>query len=76
MAFNSRKSLELQTQGLKRFTDLLYHRFDTQDGLFDCAWSESHENHIVVASGDGSIKLFDIALKVQNTNLLLIWPNI
>ena len=51
-------------------------RFDTQDGLFDCAWSESHENHIVVASGDGSIKLFDIALKVQSTVLRLIWLSI
>src|SRR5690606_31241772 len=34
--------------------------FDTQDGLFDTAWSEIHENQIGVASGDGSIKLFDI----------------
>ncbi|KAK9479208.1 WD40-repeat-containing domain protein [Lipomyces japonicus] len=43
--------------------------FDTQDGLFDCAWSESHENQVVVATGDGSIKLFDILLNdypVQN----------
>lgn len=38
-------------------------KFDTQDGLFDCSWSELHENQIVVASGDGSIKLFDVALK-------------
>ncbi|KAI9808013.1 MAG: peroxisomal targeting signal 2 receptor, partial [Pycnora praestabilis] len=36
--------------------------FDTQDSLYDIAWSEAHENQIVVASGDGSIKLFDIAL--------------
>ncbi|KAK7204038.1 WD40-repeat-containing domain protein [Myxozyma melibiosi] len=36
--------------------------FDTQDGLFDCAWSENHENQIVVATGDGSVKLFDISL--------------
>ncbi|KAI9692807.1 MAG: peroxisomal targeting signal 2 receptor [Bogoriella megaspora] len=36
--------------------------FDTQDGLFDLTWSESHENQVLVASGDGSIKLFDIAL--------------
>ncbi|KAK9466079.1 WD40-repeat-containing domain protein [Lipomyces arxii] len=36
--------------------------FDTQDGLFDCAWSEIHENHVVTATGDGSVKLFDIAL--------------
>ncbi|EPS45576.1 hypothetical protein H072_485 [Dactylellina haptotyla CBS 200.50] len=36
--------------------------FDTQDGLFDLAWSELHENQLVVASGDGSLKLFDIGL--------------
>lgn len=34
--------------------------FDTQDGLFDLSWSEIHENHIAVASGDGSVKLFDM----------------
>jgi len=37
-------------------------RFDTQDSLYDTAWSEAHENQIVVACGDGSVKLFDIAL--------------
>ncbi|KAI9350712.1 WD40-repeat-containing domain protein [Obelidium mucronatum] len=37
--------------------------FDTQDGLFDCAWSELNENQIVVGSGDGSLKLFDLTLK-------------
>ncbi|PWN51058.1 WD40 repeat-like protein [Violaceomyces palustris] len=36
--------------------------FDTQDGLYDLAWSEAHENQIVTASGDGSIKLWDVAL--------------
>lgn len=33
--------------------------WDTQDGLFDISWSENHENQLVAASGDGSIKLFD-----------------
>jgi len=37
-------------------------RFDTQDSLYDLAWSESHENQVVVACGDGSIKLFDIGV--------------
>ncbi len=37
-------------------------RFDTQDSLYDLSWSEAHENQLVVATGDGSIKLFDIAL--------------
>ncbi|KAI9834961.1 MAG: hypothetical protein M1819_002684 [Sarea resinae] len=36
--------------------------FDTQDSLYDVAWSEAHENQIVVASGDGSIKLFDLGV--------------
>ncbi|KAF2835739.1 peroxisomal targeting signal 2 receptor [Patellaria atrata CBS 101060] len=36
--------------------------FDTQDSLFDLAWSEAHENQLLTASGDGSIKLFDISL--------------
>ncbi|VVT54117.1 uncharacterized protein SAPINGB_P003915 [Magnusiomyces paraingens] len=35
--------------------------FDTQDGLFDLAWSEVHENQVVASSGDGTIKLFDLA---------------
>lgn len=33
--------------------------WDTQDGLFDVAWSECHENQVVAASGDGLLKLFD-----------------
>lgn len=37
-------------------------QFDTQDGLYDAAWSEIHENQIVTASGDGSLKLWDIML--------------
>jgi len=36
--------------------------FDTQDSLFDLAFSESHSNQLAAASGDGSIKLFDAAL--------------
>ncbi|KAK0552433.1 peroxisomal targeting signal 2 receptor [Tilletia horrida] len=35
--------------------------FDTQDGLFDVAWSEMHENHLASSSGDGSISLWDIS---------------
>ncbi|KAH9832603.1 peroxin 7 [Rhodofomes roseus] len=37
--------------------------YDTQDGLYDVAWSEVHENQLVTASGDGSIRLWDIMLK-------------
>jgi peroxin-7 len=35
--------------------------FDTRDGLYDCTWSEENENIIAAASGDGSIKVWDIA---------------
>eukprot|EP00761_Pharyngomonas_kirbyi_P008164 gb/GECH01008175.1/.p1 GENE.gb/GECH01008175.1/~~gb/GECH01008175.1/.p1 ORF type:complete len:332 (+),score=77.51 gb/GECH01008175.1/:1-996(+) len=34
--------------------------FDTQDGLYDCAWSEENENHVVAVSGDGSVKVWDM----------------
>lgn len=40
--------------------------YSTQDGLYDIAWSEVHENQIVTASGDGSIKLWDILLNVSS----------
>ncbi|TFK29683.1 peroxin 7 [Coprinopsis marcescibilis] len=33
--------------------------YETQDGLYDVAWSEIHENQLVTASGDGSIRLWD-----------------
>ncbi|KAI8823995.1 WD40-repeat-containing domain protein [Fimicolochytrium jonesii] len=36
--------------------------YDTQDGLYDLAWSEVHENQLVTSSGDGSIKLWDVTL--------------
>jgi hypothetical protein len=40
-------------------------RFDTQDGLYDLAWSECHENQLATASGDGSVKLWDVMLNVR-----------
>ena len=43
---------------------LLGFRYDAQDGLYDVAWSEIHENQLVTASGDGSIKMWDIMLNV------------
>ncbi|KAK3943882.1 peroxisomal targeting signal 2 receptor [Diplogelasinospora grovesii] len=36
--------------------------FETNDALYDLAWSEINENQLVVASGDGSIKLFDLGV--------------
>lgn len=41
-------------------------RYDTQDGLYDVAWSETHENQLVTASGDGSIKLWDVMINVSS----------
>jgi hypothetical protein len=35
--------------------------FDTADGLYDVAWSEGNESVLVAASGDGSVKLYDLA---------------
>ena len=34
--------------------------YPTNSGLFDCAWSELAENHVLGASGDGSVKLWDV----------------
>lgn len=36
--------------------------FDTNDALYDLAWSEINENQLVTACGDGSLKLFDLGL--------------
>ena len=35
--------------------------FDTADGLYDCAWSEENEHVVLAASGDGSVKVYDLA---------------
>jgi len=34
--------------------------FDTLDGLYDCAWSEANEHVVVSASGDGSVRAYDL----------------
>jgi len=39
--------------------------YETQDALYDVAWSEVHENQLVTASGDGSLKLWDVVLNVR-----------
>ena len=39
--------------------------FDTIDGLYDCTWCEGNENILASASGDGSIKVWDIAVPPQ-----------
>ena len=35
--------------------------YDTNSGLYDCAWSEQSEQHLLCASADGSIKLYDLS---------------
>jgi WD40 repeat protein len=55
-------------------TTLIAVSFETQDGLFDVAWSEIHENQVVTASGDGSIKLWDITLMVSFVRCGLLVP--
>lgn len=33
--------------------------FETADAVFDCAWSELNSAHVLAASGDGSVTLWD-----------------
>ena len=44
--------------------------YATQDGLYDVAWSEVHENQLVSASGDGALRLWDVALNVRPSFVL------
>ncbi|OCF60154.1 hypothetical protein L486_02834 [Kwoniella mangroviensis CBS 10435] len=37
--------------------------FETRDCVFDVAWNEQHENHIVAGCGNGAIKMFDVTLE-------------
>jgi len=57
-------SMGLQGKKL-RLTNVQNTRFDTQDGLYDLAWSEAHQNQVITGSGDGSLKLWDITLNVR-----------
>ncbi|KAI0478890.1 peroxisome targeting signal type 2 receptor [Xylariaceae sp. FL0804] len=36
--------------------------FDTNDAQYDLAWSEINENQLLVACGDGAVKLFDVGV--------------
>ncbi|KAB8299312.1 hypothetical protein EYC80_001387 [Monilinia laxa] len=47
-------SLMLTPQGIQ-----VQNTFDTQDSIYDLAWSESNENQVAISSGDGSVKIFD-----------------
>ncbi|KJZ79895.1 hypothetical protein HIM_00609 [Hirsutella minnesotensis 3608] len=50
-------TLALTAQGIQ-----VEKTFDTNDALYDLAWSEINENQLVVACGDGSLKLFDLGV--------------
>ncbi|KAM3534549.1 hypothetical protein MY4038_002237 [Beauveria bassiana] len=50
-------SLGLTAQGVQ-----VEKAFDTNDALYDLAWSEINENQLIVACGDGSLKLFDLGV--------------
>jgi len=47
--------------------------YESQDALYDVAWSEIHENQIVTGSGDGSIKLWDVMLNVSLPCISFAW---
>jgi len=38
-------------------------RFETQDGVYDCAWSEVNPNQLVSACANGALKLWDITTR-------------
>ncbi|KUJ17173.1 WD40 repeat-like protein [Mollisia scopiformis] len=40
--------------------------YETSDSVYDLAWAESSETQVILAGGDGSIKLFDIAAPGNN----------
>lgn len=52
-------------QNRKEVTLNIFSSYDTQDGLYDVAWSEVNENQLIVSSGDGSIKMWDTTLAVS-----------
>ncbi len=52
------KGLAPQQINAPMFKDLAI--YNTRDGVYDCAWSELNENHIVSACGDGTLRLWDM----------------
>lgn len=45
--------------------------FDTNDGIYDCAWSELHADHLVTACGNGTLQLWH--LKTQDQYPILMY---
>ena len=52
-------ALEIASYATPRMTPL--YQTNTQDSLFDLSWNEANENQVLVACGDGSLKIFDTA---------------
>ena len=34
---------------------------EEHDAIFDCSWSETHENLLLSGCGDGEVKMWDIS---------------
>jgi hypothetical protein len=64
LVLNLDKQFVIAFTPTRQLYNVISSRYDTQDGLFDVAWSEIHENQLVTASGDGSIRLWDTTLNV------------
>nr|CCA21678.1 peroxisomal targeting signal 2 receptor putative [Albugo laibachii Nc14] len=45
--------------------------FDTNNGIYDCAWSESHADHLVTACGNGLLQFWH--LKTQDSYPILMY---
>jgi peroxin-7 len=48
-------------------------RFDTQDTLYDLTFSESHSTRLLTASGDGTLKLFDLSIPASTPYPIATW---
>lgn len=64
--WTSCKSSQVKFRFICGRADTKVFSYETQDGLYDLAWSEVHENQILTASGDGSLKLWDVTLNVSS----------
>ncbi len=55
------KSRPLRSDGaqVRADPDIFLGRYETSDSVYDLAWAESNETQVIVAGGDGSIKLYD-----------------
>jgi len=45
--------------------------YDSQEGLYDVAWSENNNNQLVCGSADGSVRLIDTTLPVLRNIIAL-----